>query len=284
MISFYARPENMEEAVRLQMEHSGSQYIAGGTDILVDRYEDGERDRKLIDLSALKGLQRIDPEELELGALTTFTDILRLKDPGAEFQLLQETASHIAAVQIRSRATLGGNICNGNPSADSLPTLLVLGATAIFRDRDGKKEWPLQRFLQGKKERRPETLLEKIRVGRLPEGAGAAFIKVGRRSSLSIARLNTCAMLLLDGDRVREARISIGAAAPVTRRFHETEKLLTGRTCCEKLWQEAGEAACEEMEPYVHGRPSASYKLPVARDLIAELLAVCYGRCDGGKV
>lgn len=284
MISYYARPGTAREAVRLQLEHSGSQYLAGGTDILVDRYKDGECDRKLIDISALESLRGIDPETRRIGALTTFSSILRDREAGAEIALLRETASQMAAAQIRNRATIGGNICNGSPSADSLPALLVLEATAVFLDKEGEKAWPLARFLREKKNRGPETLLEYIELGRLPEGAGAAFVKVGRRSSLSIARLNACALIVPDGSRIREARVSIGAVAPVTQRFPETEACLTGRSCCEELWKEAGETARREMEPFVHARLSAAYKLPVACDLIAELLEVCYGRCDGGGI
>lgn len=284
MISFYTRPAAIEEAVHLRAELEGSQYLAGGTDILVDEYNNDEFDRKLIDVSSLKCLRELDLETGELGALTTFSDLLRLEKPGSELQLLKETAGHMAATQIRNRATLGGNICNGSPSADSLPSLLVLEARVIFQDREGEKEWPLSRFIQEKRQRPLEALLKKIRLGALPEGAGAAFAKVGRRSSLSIARMNTCGMLLLDGDLVKEARISLGAVAPTARRFPQTEKFLIGKRCCEDLWRFAGEIVCEEMEPFVHGRPSASYKIPVARDLITELLEVCCRRCNGGDI
>lgn len=272
MITFFARPASAAEAVDIRAKHENSIYIAGSTDVGVKLYQDALPYTGLIDISGIEELKALDAERRIIGALTTFAQLLRWDEENPETRLLRLMASQVAAAQIRNRATIGGNISNANPAADSLPVLAVLNARADVLDADGSWEMPLLEYLKRRKAGNTTALLRTIRYDALPEGARYAFSKVGRRTDLAIARVSAAVSVTCRGGLITDARVSLGAVSPVTGRFSNTECLLLGRRFNEETILLAGETAKKEAEAYIGGRSTAGYKLPVIKDLVQEML------------
>lgn len=283
MIEFFASPRTAEEAVRLKREHPGAIYVAGSTDIAVELYHETLRADGLIDLSQIAELRGLDSKKRMIGALTTFSQLSRFDGMDLELLLLKEMARNVAAVQVRNRGTIGGNIANANPAADSLPVLSVLNASAIVLTLEGARTMPLEKFLRLRGQGDTSTLLTALRYEPMPEGAGTAFIKIGRRTSLAIARINACASLSGQGGVIMDARLSLGAVSRVTGRFPDTEEYLKGAPLCEDTFIQAGAVARQEVYSSIGGRASAQYKLSVIEDLVPELLRQCQRNMEGPK-
>ena len=281
MIEFFTRAATAAEAVSLRAANSSAIYTAGATDIGVKMYKGSLSAKGIIDISKLRELKGIDPENRGIGALTTFADILRAQADTPELRLMKQMAGQVAAAQIRNRATLGGNIANANPAADSLPVLAVLDASVLLLSSGGERELPLAAYLKLRREGDSAALLTRVRYEELPEKAGYAFFKVGRRENLAISRVSGCAALTVEEGRITWARLSLGAVSPVTDRFRETEAAILGRPFCHDTLVMAGARAEEEAYAYIGGRASAEYKLPVIRDLVPRLLSACKNESEG---
>lgn len=274
MITFFARPKNVLEAVRIKQDHPGAVYASGTTDLAVQLYNGKLEADGFIDLSHIGQLKTLDLQNRTIGAGVTFSALLRSAGETPELLLLKEMARSVAAVQIRNRGTIGGNISNANPAADCVPVLLVLNARAVVMDPEGEQEMPLSSFLRLRRQGDTARLLTAVRYEPLPEGAGTAFMKIGRRNSLAIARINACAALTVREGKIADIRLSLGAVSEVTGRFPRTEEGLMGLPDEEALVK-AGELARSEAQALLEGRPSARYKLPVIGDLVPELLRQC---------
>lgn len=275
MITFFARPKSVLEAVRIKREHPGAVYASGTTDLAVELYNGKLEADGFIDLSHIGELKTLDVQNRVIGAGVTFSALLRSGGDTPELTLLKEMARSVAAVQIRNRGTVGGNIANANPAADSVPVLLVLNARAVVMDPEGERELPLGDFLRLRRQGDRTSLLTAVRYEPLPEGAGTAFMKIGRRNSLAIARINACAALAVREGRIADIRLSLGAVSEVTGRFSRTEEGLMGLPAGEEAFARAGELARSEAQALLGDRPSARYKLPVIGDLAPELLRQC---------
>lgn len=283
MISFFARPRTAEEAVRLKAEHPGAIYAAGTTDIAVGLYHETLNVDGLIDLSQTKDMRGFDPDRRVIGPLTTFSQLLQSGSTSPEALLLKEMARNVAAVQVRNRGTVGGNIANGTPAADSVPVLSVLNTEASVLTPSGSRNMPLEEFLRLRAQGDTASLLTALRYQPLPEGSGAVFAKIGRRTSLAIARINACACLTAEEGVISDARLSLGAVSRITGRFTDTERFLTGSPLAESTFTEAGRLARDEANRHIGGRASARYKLPVIEDLVPELLRQCKQKMEASR-
>lgn len=283
MIVFFASPRTVEAAVKLKQEHPEAIYAAGTTDIAVELYHETLKANGLIDLSRIAELDGFDPQRHIVGALTTFSQLLRADGESPELLLLKKMAQNVAAVQVRNRGTIGGNIANANPAADSLPVLSVLNTSALVTTPEGAQTMPLEKFLRLRGQGDTSTLLTALRYEPLPEGAGTAFIKIGRRTSLAIARINACASLSGQDGVITDARLSLGAVSKVTGRFANTERYLKGAPLCEDTFVQAGVVARREAGSFIGGRASAQYKLSVIEDLVPELFRQCRRNMEGLK-
>lgn len=281
MIDFFARPATAEEAVRIRMEHPDAVYAAGTTDISVKLYAEKLAANGLIDITHIPDLRGIDEQAHAIGALTTFSDILRFSPQTDEVRLMRDMAHSLAATQVRNRATVGGNISNANPSSDSAPVLCVLNAEAVVLTPEGEKPMPVSDYLKMRTEGNTSPLLLRFNYGELPKNSAWQFEKIGRRTSLAIARINACAVLSAEDGVITDARLSLGAVSKVTGRFAAAEKALIGRKVCEESFIKAGEAAYEEAYAYIGGRASAEYKLAVVKDLVPEMFRKCAAKLEG---
>lgn len=217
------RPQTLDEALALRTD-GPTIPIAGGTDLLVHWPERLEAHAgTYIDLWPIESLHRIvwRDGDVELGALTSYLDVVRNHEIRERFPMLVDAARQVGAIQIQSRGTWGGNIANGSPAADGVPVLMAYGADVVVRSAATERVVPLERFYTGYKEMdlHPDELIVAIRI---PQSTPRAqrFIKVGSRRAQAIAKVGAAIIESTDGWRVVAS-----SAAPTVRRCPNVERL-----------------------------------------------------------
>jgi len=200
--------------------------VAGGTDLLVCWPQQPKDDLHLLDLSRLRELQplRLTDECLELGALTTYWQVIESREVSRAFPLLAQAARQVGAIQIQTRGTWAGNIANGSPAADGVLVLMAYDASVVLQSRQGLTEVPLDRYYTGYKQsvRRPDQLITAIRIPRRRR-ALEWFHKVGTRRAQAIAKVGVVV--------VRDAqgwRVVANSVAPIVCRCRALENALAG--------------------------------------------------------
>ena len=281
MIPFdFVRAESLEEALEFLSRNGGeTKVIAGGTDLTVELRalsEGDEGPRYILDITAIEELRGIAEEGpiISIGALTTHREAAESPLIRKNAPLLSTACSTVGALQHRNVATVGGNIINASPAADSVPALIALDAEAVFRSVKGERTSLLKDiFVKPYKTNiEPDEILTRIRFGKLPEGAKSAFVKLARRNALAISRMNVAVVVMLDGKTITEARIAPGSATPMPDRIAIAEEVLAGKEPSEELFKLAGEKVSEEMIKRSGIRWSTPYKKPVIEALTARAL------------
>jgi len=260
----YHRPRVLDEARTLRAEIADSRYIAGGTDLLLRMRGGHQSPSALISLRSLPDLVGIEANgTTRIGALTTFTDILEHPTLCARYPVLGQAVRRIGCVQIRNVATLGGNLCNAIPCADSAPALLVLGATLLVLGADGEREIPIDEFFVGPRETclGPEEILTAVRIDPVPQEGRGLFLKKTRvQRDLALSSIAAFLTMSADGQTCREARIAAGSVAPVPLRLRKAEALLEGHEITSETLDRAMEQARDEIAPISDVRASADYR------------------------
>jgi len=218
-------PGGVPEALDMLASDGAAIPMAGGTDLLVHWPVHVEaHERTYVDLSRLDPLKplRWTADELLLGGLTTYWDVIRDARAGEEFPLLVDAARQVGAIQIQARGTWAGNIVNASPAADGVPVLMAYDAVVVLESRRGQEEVPLDRFYSGYKEmkRRPDQLVVGIRIPRR-RYAYQVFEKIGARRAQAIAKVGLAVTRSGAGWRVVAASV-----APTIRRCPAVERLL----------------------------------------------------------
>lgn len=279
--SEYFKPASVAEAIKLLARYGEKGWlIAGGTDLLVEKDPQVE---VLIDITGL-GLDYIksDSQGVRIGAATTFADIaaspILQKSP---YNVLAQAARQIGTPQIRNVATIGGNICQAVPSADSAPALLVLGATLRIACATGERQMDIADFfLDVRKDalNRCELLTE-IQLTPLPTRTGTAFAKKGRVAVADLAVVNAAVRVTLTaGNTCQDVRIALGAVAPVPLQAREAEAMLEGEKPREELLQKVAARAAEEIKPISDVRGSAEYRKTLSCVLVERALKEAVAR------
>jgi carbon-monoxide dehydrogenase medium subunit len=270
----YFQPSSLGELLPL-LEKFGSEgrIVAGGTDLVPQlKAEEVPTPKCVFDIENLDELAFIREKDgaVRIGPVVKHSvlqssPIIRKKIP-----LLAEAIGHLATPQIRNVGTIGGNLCNASPCADSAPPLMVLGAELRILGPDGERMIPLEKFFSFAKITaldRKEVLAEII-VKPQPEGFGGAFMKVGRRAGHDLALASGAALIRVQQGRIEDVRIALGSVAPTTIRAKKTENYLKGRKYSEKNLTQAAEIAAAEVKPISDVRASAEYRRHAVRAII----------------
>jgi CO/xanthine dehydrogenase FAD-binding subunit len=251
-------------------------FLAGGTDLIIKIREKKITPDIVIDLSRIKELKYIKEtkDEIKIGAITNFTQI-------AESQIIQkyalclaQAAASVGSVQIRNGGTIGGNIANASPAADSLPALVALGAKVKIENANGERIEDIVDILVGveKTSLQPGDVITEIVIPKLDSSYKSAFAKLGRRKALAIARINLAVIFKLDGnDIIQEAIIGLGAVGPTAYRPYDVEKTLIGRKLDSILIEEMGELLSAVVEKKIGNRASMPYKKEAIKGLALEV-------------
>ena len=280
----YHEPTSVREAVELGARFGADGcFLAGGTDLLVQIRRGQILPRHVVSLHRVPGLDAIETNgSIALGALVTHRRLERAAGFRGALAALSESAAVVGGHQIRNVATVGGNIVNASPAADVVPVLLALDATLDLLGPDGERSLPLEAFASapGVTARRPGELVTRARCPRLAPNSATAFLKAGRRRAMEIALVCVAVRLTLDASRERclEARIALGAVAPVTLRARAAERGLQGRPLTAPVMAEAGRAAAGECQPITDVRASARYRALLVATLVERALARCHER------
>jgi OHCU decarboxylase len=250
--------------------------IAGGTDVMV-QYAAGKLPaRKLVSIWNIPELRRIDvtASEIRIGAGCTYSDLRRHEVVGREFPLLASAARWTGGIANQNRGTLGGNIMNASPAADSLPALLVYAAEIILVSVRGERRLAYVDFHTGYKKTllAPDELIQSICLVRQYSGYFSHARKVGARNAQAISKVCIAALGRMANGLVDDVRIALGSVAPVPIRLRETELGLRGRAIDSALLLLARKTAMAEIHPIDDIRSTAKYRAAVAGNLVVEFL------------
>jgi OHCU decarboxylase len=269
-------PASLQAAVALLARSPAWLPIAGGTDIMV-LYAAGKLpSRRLVSIWNLAELRRIEvlPDEVRIGAACTYTDIREHELVGREFPMLARAAAWTGGIANQNRGTLGGNIVNASPAADSLPALLAYDAELILVSVRGERRLPYAGFHIDYKKTRlaPDELIRSICLPRKFSGYVSHARKVGSRNAQAISKVCIAALGRVSGKLVDEVHLAVGSVAPVPLRLSETERIITGKGIDESLVRLAKKTAVAEIRPIDDIRSTARYRAAVAANLVAEFL------------
>jgi CO/xanthine dehydrogenase FAD-binding subunit len=272
------RPQNLDEALELMADASQPiTPIAGGTDLLVSWHHRPHDSITMLDLSPLRELtsMRMTNDHLELGALTTYWDVISSNGTIApEFPLLVQAARVVGAIQIQTRGTWAGNIANGSPAADGVPVLMAYDAAVVLQSREGSVEVPLDQYYTGYRTsvRRPDQLIVGIKLPRRPREK-QWFYKVGARAAQAIAKVGVATVKDAGGWRVIASSV-----APVIKRCRALESALDqGRSFSDP--SEIADLLQSDVSPIDDIRSTASYREAV----LSRLLFYALRELDGNN-
>lgn len=281
----YTAPASLAEALRMKKERGAdARVIAGGTDLILRMRDEVLSPSTLIDLRRIS-LDRVvyAGDEMRLGAFVSLSQLLESDDMERFFPALSAACREFAGPPIRNRATLGGNIVNASPAADLVPPLIAYDATIVLSSSEGDRILPLVEFFVGPGQsviERDEILTE-IRLRVMPPLSAATFIKLGQRRSMAISQVNMTTRLSIDESSVvSQARIVLGAVAPVPMRAVAAEQIISGKALSEELLCAAAQKAREEITPISDVRASHSYRMEMTEALVRRALLATWDQLD----
>jgi len=250
----------------------GYKPLAGGTDVMVLLSSGKLAHPKWADISGVEELRQVRADEgtFEMGALTTYTGVRRHPLLSRELPMLAQAASETGGIAIQNRGTLGGNIGNASPAADSPPALLAYGAQVVLVSRRGERTVPYATFHTAYKRTvaTPDELVARIIVSRGDPGRVHYYRKVGPRRAQAISKVCFAACADRDGARVRDVKIALGGVAPVPVRALEAEQAIVAGEPFERVSEALGRA----IAPIDDVRSTSAYRRRVADNLLRDFL------------
>jgi len=261
----YHEPATLEEVSSLLSQLGPDALIfAGGTDIIPKIRYKRLAPRAIMNIKKIPGLTSIEMNEhLSIGALATFNEICSSEIVRKQYPVITEVFSDIASHQVRNLATLGGNICNAAPSADSPPILMAYDSEIEIFDGKGTRTLLLEDFFKGPgmTDLKDGEILVSVNIPLPKVKTGYAYIKHTVRKSLDIAIVGVAVSITLDDNNIcSDARIIVGASAPIPLRAKQAEKLLIGTALSLENVEKAGITASGEINPIDDVRGSADYR------------------------
>ena len=271
-------PRTLNEALALVREEPDVwRPFAGGTDLMVLLEAGKLEHRKFFSLLQLKELRGIEEADgvVRVGALTTYTDVRRSELLTRHFPMLGHAARETGGIAIQNRGTVGGNIANASPAADTPPALLVYDAEVELVSAEGTRQVPYADFHTGYKQTvmRADELIAAVRLPKPREGASHFYRKVGTRRAQAISKVCFAALAEVEGETLREVRVALGSVAPVVLRCRQTEELLRGRRLDDEVLRVGSEELGREITPIDDVRSTARYRTRVAQNLLREFLS-----------
>jgi carbon-monoxide dehydrogenase medium subunit len=261
----YLRPTSLDAALDLLRQHAGqARLIAGGTDVLVELSRGVKPTTTLIDLTALHALRYVREagDTILLGALATHNDVIASAVCVRRALPLAQACWEVGAPQIRTRATIAGNLVTASPANDTITPLVALDASVVLTSTRGERVVPLRDFYPGFRRTvvEPDELLRELRVPALLPNRRGLFLKLGLRRAQAISVINAAFVLTFDGDVIADARITLGCLAPTIVHAQSVEAFLRGKRLGAAVCEEAGRLALQDVTPIDDVRGSAAYR------------------------
>jgi xanthine dehydrogenase small subunit len=259
------RPRSVQVALRMLRNDGPLTPLAGATDLYVALNFGTLENTRFLDLAALHPLRRITlrNDTLRIGALTTYTALLRSRLVRRHLPMLASAAREVGGMQIQNRGTLGGNVANGSPAGDTLPVLAVAEAVVVLRSVDGERRVPFGNFYTGYRAtvRRPDELILGFEIP--PVEGRQWFRKVGTRAAQAISKVVMAAV------RGPHPRIALGSVAPTVIRLSRVEQALGDGADMD----EASRRLDEDIRPIDDLRSTGAYRRDVAANLLRRFWA-----------
>ncbi len=272
------RARSLDEALgALERATADTRLLAGGTDLMLELEIGRTRPDHVIDIWSLDELRGVAAEDggLRIGALTDCGELERAALVRERADVLAAAAATVGAVQIKNRATIGGNLGTASPAADLVPALVALDAIVRLRCARGARDVPVAQFLVGYRAtaRRPDELIESVFVPARDPRERRAFKKVGTRAAQSISKVVVALALTVDGGVVRALRAGAGSVADRTVALPTLERELVGRAPDAAALDAAARAsAARDCAPIDDVRSTALYRRHVLRRCLRTML------------
>ena len=291
----WAAPTALDDALAVLAADAAARPVAGGTDLVVAARQ-GRRSLpdSIVAIDRIPELagQRLDDEgALLLGALTSHAWLASAEEVRRGWTALADAAAIVGSPATRGTGTLGGNVMNASPAAETVGPLIVAGAVAILRSEAGPREIAVADLATGPgvTSARTDELLTHIRIPPLPARSGSAYVRLEYRAAMEIAVVGAAAVVVLEGwtegaNSIREARIALTAVAPTIIRASAAEALLVGRAADGAAFREAGDAAAQGASPISDVRASAEYRRAMIQVVVARALGAAARRAAGEPI
>jgi carbon-monoxide dehydrogenase medium subunit len=281
-------PKALDEALNLLRELTGESVIllAGGTDVVsrinsnleksgfmknIDTSEHREKHVVFLGNLNLSHIEEKD-NEIHIGACTTLTDVLENPIISNKLPLLKKAVSKIAGLAIRNIATLGGNVMNASPAADSIPALMAMDTRLVLISATGERIVPLTGFFKGpgKTDIEKGEILKELIVPVC--GGKSDFIKIGRRKAETLSIVNGAGRVVINDGKCTEARLILGAVAAIPLKVNKIEEMLKGQYVTSELIKKAAEEASNIITPITDVRSTAAYRRKVTKVVVERVL------------
>lgn len=270
---------SLDEALKALKEHEGNcEVIAGGTDLSVQIREGHNNNEVLVDITDVPELLEvsISENEIKIGSAAKYGEVVANSEIKEILRGLWDASNSVGAPQIRNLGTIGGNIANGSPAADSIPPLLALDAKILIKNLEAERLVRLEDIYlgKGKVDIKEDEIIVNIIIERPAAKLNVEFEKLGLRNALAISRLSTSVYLDLDGDKIKTARVGSGSLGLYPLREAVLEEFLTGKTLNAELIKSGSAKYSEIVAERLNGRSTCEFK----REAVKGVFEAAMGR------
>jgi len=287
----YCVPDNLQEAVNLISIHRGAaSLLAGGTDLILLMRASRKRPNLVIDIKKISELTRIElgHSELYLGAAVPCRRVYENQEVAKKLSGVVDSTKLIGGIQVQGRGTVGGNLCNASPSADTIPTLIAYGAKAHIVSAQKSRNVPVEEIClgPGKTSIEEDEILVNLTIPVPPRNSGAKFLRFTPRNEMDISVANAAAWVELDesGQAFKSARIAIGAVAPTPLFVESAGKVMLGQSVNDDVIREAANIAQDAATPITDMRGTAEHRNHLVKVLVTRAIKAAVQRARGENV
>lgn len=261
----YISSKTKEEVLKILEQEKSEVCIVAGCSNVLPYIKDRKLPAKLLlnisDIEELNYVKKSE-DEIYIGPGTTISDLINSKIIKEECNILYQAAEQFADPTVRNRATIGGNLADASPAADTAPPLLALNAVLEAESMNKKREIPLKDFFLGPRKTvlRNDEMITSIKIKDYPINKNGCFIKLGLRQAMAISVATIAMILEVEKNRVKDIRIAMGSIAPIPLRLFKTEEFLKSKEISDDLIKKAMQKVREEVKPIGDVRASAEYR------------------------
>ncbi len=282
----YHRPKSLTEACELGRECGDSgRFFAGGTELLVDLQTGRDTAEHIISLRDIDELRQIeiDGSVLRIGGMASLADVATTSAVREHFLVLAEAAEMMAGVQIRNQGTIGGNFCRAVPCADTPPSCIAGNAQVELFGTGGKRTVAADEFFTGPRQtvRQADEILTAILIPEQPDSSAGSYQRFALRGSQALAVAAVAAVVTLDKNIIKSARVVLNSVAPVPLFVPECSQLLDGKKPTSTLFTKAAKAAAAAAQPIDDIRGTAEFRRELVEVLTVRALEEATGRAGG---
>jgi len=278
-IKKYKKAASVKEAISLLAQDPNAKLIAGGTDVLIKLRHGKDEFANLVDihgLTELKFVEKDSDETIKIGSGMEFANLATNKIILKNIPVLSTASSSVGGPQVRNAATIGGNLCNGAPSADSAASLLVLDAVLELEGSEGIREISVSDFYigPGKTDIKGAEVLKIIKIKKENYlQFGASYYKYAMREAMDIATIGCAAALKMDGNKIESLKVAFTVAAPKPKRCKTAEEFAKGKVLSEKLTEDVSELVMEDLSPRDSWRASKDFRIHIIQTLVKRVIS-----------